>query len=172
MFRKNLLSGGSALLLTAWALAGPAAAGTVQAQARATVQEVYDSNVFSEEELEGSDYEDCGAHNLAVDAAGNAYVASFTASSDFPTTPGAYQPVFSGQTDVFVTKLSPTGQVIYSTYLGGSEEEYVRDMVVNNTGAYVTGRTPSTDYPTTAGVFQEQHRGGLCGSGYTLHPCG
>lgn len=62
------------------------------------------------------------ATGVAVDASGNAYVTGYTASSDFPTTPGAFQtsPANNGQ-EIFVTKLNATGSaLVYSTYLGGT----------------------------------------------------
>src|SRR5207249_9881151 len=68
---------------------------------------------------------------IAVDAAGNAYVAGRTNSLNFPTTPGAFQPNFGGCPELtcfenaFVTKLDPTGSaLIYSTYLGGPDVDY------------------------------------------------
>src|SRR5207249_5256491 len=66
--------------------------------------------------LGGSGYE--RAPGIAVDAAGNAYVTGFTDSANFPTTPGAIQTNFAGTTDVFVTKVNPSGSgLAYSTYL-------------------------------------------------------
>src|SRR5438046_1972794 len=57
---------------------------------------------------------------VAVDTAGNAYVTGLTGSSNFPTTPGAFQTTFAGVEDAFVTKLDPTGSaLVYSTFLGG-----------------------------------------------------
>ena len=56
-----------------------------------------------------------------MDTAGNAYVTGYTASTDFPTTPGAFQTTYGGDQDAFVTKLNPTGTaLVYSTYLGGT----------------------------------------------------
>jgi hypothetical protein len=71
--------------------------------------------------------------------AGNIYLTGTTQSTDFPTTAGAY--VSDGSADLFVTKLSPEGAVIYSTYLGGSCEDYGRAIAVDGAGnAYVTGQ--------------------------------
>lgn len=56
---------------------------------------------------------------ITVDGAGNAYVVGGTASTNFPTTPGAYDVTQSGGTDPFIVKLNPTGSgLIYSTFLG------------------------------------------------------
>jgi hypothetical protein len=63
---------------------------------------------------------------IAVDATGSAYVTGDTQSSNFPTTPGAFQTIFGGGfSDAFLTKLHPTGTapLVYSTYLGGSSSE-------------------------------------------------
>ena len=77
---------------------------------------------------------------IAVDAAGNTYVTGSTTSVDFPTTPGAYR-TLSGDQDAFVTKLSPTGALVYSTYLGGDCSDIANAIAVDAAGnAYITGR--------------------------------
>jgi Beta-propeller repeat len=82
-----------------------------------------------------------GQVSVAVDGAGNVYVAGTTSSIDFPTTPGALAGESAGGFDVFVTKLSPDGVVLYSTYLGGPCDDVARDVAVDADGnAYVTGR--------------------------------
>ena len=93
---------------------------------------------------------------IAVDAAGAAYVTGRTVSADFPTTAGAYQTTLNGNSDAFVTKLSPGGATLaYSTYLGGSYNEDGAGIAVDAAGAaYITGNTTSTDFPTTAGAYQ------------------
>ena len=91
---------------------------------------------------------------IAVDANGNAYITGGTASSDFPTTAGAFQPTATGS-HAFVTKLNSIGAAVYSTYLGGSGSEGGSAIAVDAGGnAYVTGATGSSDFPTTAGAFQ------------------
>ena len=110
----------------------------------------------------GGSGDDFGA-GIAVDGNGNAYIAGSTASTNFPTTPGAFQTTFGGSGplglgDAFVTKLNPTGSaLIYSTYLGGSGDDFASRIAVDvlpNPSAYVTGNTASTNFPTTAGAFQ------------------
>ncbi len=62
--------------------------------------------------------------SIAVDSDGNAYVAGTTASVDFPTTAGVFQPVSGGGNDSFVTKLDSTGSaLVFSTYLGGASND-------------------------------------------------
>ena len=96
------------------------------------------------------------AYAIAVDASGNAYVAGSTYSSFFPTTRGALQTAQRGGFDGFVSKLNATGStLLYSTYLGGSGDDYAYGLALDASGnAYVTGRSYSSDFPTTAGVFQ------------------
>jgi YVTN family beta-propeller protein len=98
------------------------------------------------------------AFGIALDALDNpnAYVAGRTSSSDFPTTAGAFQTTSAGLTDVFVTKLDPTGAaLVYSTYLGGSRDDRGRGIAVGASGyAYITGEVESADFPATAGAPQ------------------
>ena len=100
---------------------------------------------------------------IIVDPALEAYVTGHTDSPDFPVTPGVVQPVFGGWTDAFVTKLDPPGaNLIYSTYLGGSESDYGHDIAVDyNESAYVTGWTNSLDFPTTPAAFDTTYNGGI-----------
>jgi hypothetical protein len=91
--------------------------------------------------------------NIAVDGDGNAYVTGTTASSDFPTTNGAFRPNLLGPGDAFVAKLSVDGTaLVYSTYLGGSGDEAGYGIAVDtDSNAYVTGWTASSDFPTKNG---------------------
>ena len=90
---------------------------------------------------------------IAVDNAGNVYITGRTQSADFPTVNPLY-PNQSGGADAFVTKLDPTGAMIYSTYLGGSLGEndwrsWHTGIAVDAAGnAYITGGTHSTDFLT------------------------
>jgi beta-propeller repeat-containing protein len=118
-----------------------------------------------------------GGRAITVDADGNAYVAGFTTSADFPITPDALQTRHSGGSfdfplDAFVLKLGPAGIPIYSTYLGGRDDDVALGIGVDAVGrAYVTGGTRSTDFPVAnalqprlAGVVEDQceprHLGG------------
>lgn len=96
---------------------------------------------------------------IAADGLGEVYVTGGTFSSDFPVSPGAYQTASKGGLDAFITKLTATGSLAYSTFLGGSgsEDLFFLDggIAVDASGdAYVTGSTSSTDFPTTPGAFQ------------------
>jgi hypothetical protein len=106
---------------------------------------------------------------IAVDSAGMAYIAGMTASSNFPTSAGAFQTVYGGGAgDAFIAKLDPTksgtDSLVYATYLGGSGDDNLIAfpwgiLAVDGLGhAYVTGGTTSTDFPTVHPV--QAHSGG------------
>jgi len=84
----------------------------------------------------------------ATDAAGNAYVAGSTYSSDFPTV-NALQSVYRNSGDCFVSKLNPVGSgLIYSTYLGGKNNDIGYGIAVDSLGhAYVAGQAGSGNFP-------------------------
>lgn len=103
------------------------------------------------------------AFEVAVDPTGRAAVTGVTASSDFPTTPGAYAATFAGGlTDAFVTRLAPDGSgLVYSTFLGGSDRDGALGLDVEANGAvHVTGSTASADFPTTPGAYDTTFSGG------------
>lgn len=89
------------------------------------------------------------ANAVAVDAAGNAWVAGITASTDFKTQ-SPLQSNNGGNVDAFVTKINAAGSaLVYSTYLGGSALDWASGVAVDATGnAYVTGHTQSSNFPT------------------------
>ncbi len=104
----------------------------------------------------GNDYDQ--ANGIAVDSAGNAFITGETLSSNFPTTPLAYQETLRSRAlhDAFVTKLNPSGDsLIYSTYLGGKEIDGGTGIALDPSGnAYVTGVTTSLEFPTTTSAYQ------------------
>ncbi len=125
-----------------------------------------------------------GATSVAVDSAGNAYFTGFTTSTFFPVTPGALQSSFGGSggqnsvlstlfavgnlfgyavTDVFgdafVAKMSPSGQKVYVTYLGGAKDDIGFSIAVDSKGdAYVGGATLSSNFPLQS-AFQTGNHG-------------
>ncbi|MFQ5353722.1 MAG: SBBP repeat-containing protein, partial [Thermodesulfobacteriota bacterium] len=116
------------------------------------------------------------ARDVAVDAAGAAYLTGWTLSIDFPLkTPvqGFYGGgVLSG--DVFVTKINPAGTaVVYSTYIGGNADEDSNSIAVDASGnAYVTGYSKSLNYPVF-NAFQPAYAGGTKDAFVTkLNPTG
>lgn len=107
---------------------------------------------------------------IAVDAAGSAYVTG-AATLDFPTA-NALQSTPGGGTDAFVAKLNPAGSaLVYSTFLGGSDEDGGRGIALDAAGdVYVTGFTKSTDFPT-AHPIQAASAGGTCGTAPQTYNC-
>jgi len=89
------------------------------------------------------------AHDIAVDSAGNAYIAGVTASPNFPIR-SAFQTELNGPNDAFITKLNASGtDVVYSAYLGGEQDETAFSVAVNSAGnAFVAGTTNSFSWPT------------------------
>jgi photosystem II stability/assembly factor-like uncharacterized protein len=87
--------------------------------------------------------------DMAIDAAGNAYVTGDTFSNDFPMM-NPIQSTSAGSDEAFITKLNSTGSaLVYSTYLGGSGSEIGQAIAVDAGGsAYVTGFTASNNFPT------------------------
>src|SRR5437588_6409757 len=100
---------------------------------------------------------------IAVDRAGAAYVTGATSSRDFPTTRGAYQTILKpGDTDAYVTKLSPDGRRLrYATLLGGRGTTLGNGIALDRAGAaYVTGTTNTTSFPITRDALPTAHLGG------------
>jgi hypothetical protein len=100
---------------------------------------------------------------ITVNAAGEAYVAGVTNSTDFPTTPGTVQPALREDLDFFIAKLNAAGDgLVYSTYLGGTGDELAAGGIhVNPMGEVLfAGLTQSNDFPTTPGVFDASNDSG------------
>ncbi|HTS31713.1 MAG TPA: SBBP repeat-containing protein [Bryobacteraceae bacterium] len=123
----------------------------------------------------GSEQEEDHGVAVALDSAGNAYIAGYTSATDFPVTPGAYQTKLADacpyaafeidtgligvisefyMDDSFVVKLSPDGTTaLYSTLVGGQCFDHPTAIAVDASGrAVITGETDSFDYPLVAPV--------------------
>ena len=102
------------------------------------------------------------ANAIAVDSSGDAYVTGLAVSTNFPVTLGAFQTANHTTFDNtgFVTELNATGSaLLYSTYLGGSNDDQGYGIAVDSSGdAYVTGVAYSTDFPVTPGAFQTTNK--------------
>ncbi|MFC5861455.1 chitobiase/beta-hexosaminidase C-terminal domain-containing protein [Acidicapsa dinghuensis] len=111
-------------------------------------------------------------YGIALDSTGNAYITGATYSADFPATCGAYQTTnpstTAGAPTAFVAAIQPGGgNLIYSTYLGGSGNQnatplgdVAQAIAVNATGnAYITGYTWSSNFPVSSHAFQAAFAG-------------
>lgn len=97
--------------------------------------------------------------DIATDAAGNIYVTGGTSSSDFPATAGTIDQSFNGTYDVYVAKLSPSGALLWATYLGGPNYDRAYAIEVDAAGfIYIAGRA-GAGFPVTAGAFQTTFQG-------------
>lgn len=92
---------------------------------------------------------------IALDAAGNIYVTGRTLAHDFPGSAGAAISTYAGQTDAFVSKLTPSADtILFSSYIGGNYIDSGVDIAVDATGAvYVLGETRSENFVTTPGAY-------------------
>jgi hypothetical protein len=116
----------------------------------------------------GGSADDSGG-DIAVDAAGNAYLAGDTRSTNLPVTVGAFQPSIGGISDVFsapggdafVAKLNAAGTaLVYFSYLGGSGGDGGGSIALDPKGnAYLTGYTFSNNFPLSANALQAAHGG-------------
>jgi len=104
------------------------------------------------------------ALGIALDDSGHIHVSGTTWSPYFPTTPGAFMETSGGGAcDGFVTKFTTDGSdLAYSTFLGGTAEDYGYEMVIDENGqAVVSGYTGSSDFPATTGAYDISHNGGV-----------
>ncbi len=127
------------------------------------------SNLVYSTLLSGSDAQQANA--VALDRNNLVYVAGQTTSTDFPVTvtafmsadPGAYNNVFVTKLD---TALAGTNAILYSTYLGGSNDfgdDSPGGIAAGTNGLiYVAGMTGSMDFPVSSGAFQPAYAGGFC----------
>ena len=105
----------------------------------------------------GGGSEDYG-YGIAVDAAGNVLVTGWTASAGW--TSGGFDTSYNGgSTDAYVVKLSSSGAHLWSTYLGGSDDDRGGGIAVGAAGnVLVTGWTASAGW--TSGGFDTSYNGG------------
>ncbi len=130
------------------------------------------------------------AFGIAVDSSGNVYLAGSTFSSNFPLA-NASQGIYGGQGatgyfrmssgDGFVAKINPAGSaLIFSTYLGGSDDDRAFAIAVDGSGTiHVAGNTASTNFPVTGDAAQTKFGGvgvvdtiNLLPGGYVKAPAG
>ena len=90
------------------------------------------------------------AHDIVIDKNGFIYITGATRSSNFPVNQSSYNTTFGGNIDTFVMKFTPDGgDIIYSTYVGGSDQDWATSIAVDESGnAFVTGYTYSSNFPS------------------------
>jgi len=111
------------------------------------------------------------ARAVAIDGQGNAYITGETASSDFPTL-GPLQAHKGGAENAFVVKVTCSGNIAYSTYLGGSSYDVGSAIAVDSSNnAYVGGYTESEDFPTKT-AYQPLYHGEVDGFLAKVNPQG
>jgi len=97
------------------------------------------------------------ANSMEIDYNGFVYVAGRTNSSNFPTTPNAYDNTFNGNSDGFISKLNNSlSQLVASTYIGGSNYDEIYSVY---RGVYIAGFTRSSDFPTTSNAYDNTYNG-------------
>lgn len=115
--------------------------------------------------LGGPSWDD--ANGITV-AGGDAYVVGTARSARFPTTAGAYDRTYNGDTDGFVSRVSPDSagskDLRYSTFLGGGQEDWVDSIVVKNGALYICGGSESANFPTTVSAYDRTYGGGVDGT--------
>src|SRR3990167_8462441 len=101
-------------------------------------------------------------NGLVSDVTGNIYITGYTWSFIFPTTTEAYDEVFNGVTDVFVSKFSSDlATLSASTFIGGADTDQAGAIALDSSGnVYITGYTVSTNFPTSTGVYGQSNSGG------------
>ena len=106
---------------------------------------------------------------LGLDEFGNVYIAGYTSSSNFPTTTGSYDESYNGSLDVYVAKFdSNLTSLLASTFIGGSGNEgqtWPRiDLTISSSGnILIAGLTRSSNFPITAGAYDNTFNGGSYG---------
>ncbi|MDQ3099784.1 MAG: gliding motility-associated C-terminal domain-containing protein [Bacteroidota bacterium] len=101
-------------------------------------------------------------HCATFDELGNIYTGARAFGPGYITTPGAFQMSFGGGgVDIAISKFDPTGsELLYGTYIGGSQSEYPHSLIVDdNFQLWVLGTTESSDYPITSGAYDVTHNG-------------
>jgi hypothetical protein len=112
------------------------------------------------------------ATSLVLDPSGRIILSGYTLSSNFPVTSTAFQTHYGGDTDAFVSILDTAkGQLVYSTYFGGTEPDAAMDLKEDSNGIlYLCGYTESSGLPSTSNALQAAYDGSVDAFGLKLDP--
>ncbi|MDD2985397.1 T9SS type A sorting domain-containing protein [Flavobacterium sp.] len=94
-----------------------------------------------------------------IDAIGNLYIVGSISKLDenlFPlSTPNSHQPIYGGgEKDGFIVKFNPEGNLVWSTYFGGNDSDYIGDILIIRNDIYIIGETQSTNGIATSNAYQ------------------
>lgn len=123
-------------------------------------------------------------HSMVVNSSNELITLGSTSSSDYPTTPGAFQPTLGGGDDIAITRFNAAGTgIIASTYIGGTSVDGVNDIYANYgdryrgeiivdplSNIYVADMSSSSNFPVTSGAFQSTLSGGQDAVAFKLTP--
>ena len=103
----------------------------------------------------------CIRDSIDTDGTGRAYVVGSTYSTDFPTWANAFDPSYNGGGDAYLARFNATGSALeYVTFLGGNNEDSgFAAAVGGGSRVFLTGRTQSSDFPTSPGAFDGSYNG-------------
>lgn len=107
----------------------------------------------------GSNFEE--SHAIALDSAQNVFIAGYTGSPEYPSTPGVYDETHNANHDAIITKLdNGLSAILASTFIGGSRDDDCYGLVIERAeNVFITGISFSTDYPVTANAYHDTHKG-------------
>ncbi len=97
--------------------------------------------------------------DITTDNQGNIYITGWTGSSDFPTTPGTYNRTNNGGADAYVMKFDPTGNLIWSTYIGGPNTDLTYSIDIDSKGYIYVAGIGGKNFPTTSNAYQPNWNG-------------